>query len=81
MRMLIALLLAPVAVSFAQLSSAVSLSNGVQLTISTTATILGAQLQPASGNSFYHIFLPACDTESVFSNFTSGVPDENSKSP
>lgn len=31
MRMLIALLLGPVAVSFAQFSSAVSLSNGVQL--------------------------------------------------
>jgi hypothetical protein len=56
MRMVIALLLMPVAGSFAQLSSAVSLSNGVQLRISTTPTSLEAQLQPASGKSFYHVF-------------------------
>jgi len=54
--MLIALLLMPVAGSFAQLSSGVSLSNGVQLRIATTSTSLKAQLEPASGNSFYHIF-------------------------
>jgi hypothetical protein len=56
MRSLIALLFIPVAGSFAQLSSTVSLSNGVQLRIATTATSLKAQLEPASGNSFYHIF-------------------------
>ena len=56
MRRLIALLLMPVAGSFAQLSSTVSLSNGVQLSIATTATSLKAQLEPASGNSFYHVF-------------------------
>ena len=56
MRILIALLLMPAAGSFAQLSSSVSLSNGVQLRIATTSTSLKAQLEPASGNSFYHIF-------------------------
>ena len=56
MRMLIALLFIPVTGSFAQLSSGVSLSNGVQLRMATTPTSLKAQLAPASGNSFYHIF-------------------------
>jgi hypothetical protein len=56
MRLLVALLLASVAASFAQPSSSVSLSNGVQLRIATTPTSLKVQLEPASGNSFYHIF-------------------------
>src|ERR1700680_1884735 len=56
MRTLLALLLMPIAGSFAQLSSSVTLSNGVQLRINTTASSLKAQLEPASGNSFYHIF-------------------------
>src|ERR1700694_1471113 len=56
MRMLIAILLTPFAGLFAQLSSTISLSNGVQLRIATTPTSLKVQLEPASGNSFYHIF-------------------------
>jgi hypothetical protein len=56
MRMLIALVLMSVAVSFAQPSSTVSLSNGVQLRIATTPTSLKTQIDPASGNSFYHVF-------------------------
>jgi len=56
MRLIIALLLMPVAGSFAQHSSSVTLSNGVQLRLNTTPSSLNARLEPASGNSFYHIF-------------------------
>ena len=44
--------------SFAQLSSNVSLSNGVQLTItcSSNPEKLKIELEPASGNSFYRLF-------------------------
>jgi hypothetical protein len=46
---------------FAQASSHVALSNGVQLTITTssdngTPVALAATLEPSSGNSFYRIF-------------------------
>lgn len=43
---------------FAQTSSSVSLSNGVQLTIacSSNPDRLRIELEPASGNSFYRIF-------------------------
>jgi len=55
MRILVTLLMTA-AGGVAQLSSGVSLSNGVQLTISTTRSSLQARFEPASGNSFYHIF-------------------------
>jgi hypothetical protein len=45
-----------IASCLAQVSSTVSLSNGVQLRISNTPTSLKVDLQPASGNSFYRIF-------------------------
>ncbi|HWY48819.1 MAG TPA: hypothetical protein VNX70_15630 [Bryobacteraceae bacterium] len=50
------MLLAPE--SFAQVSSNVSLSNGVQLTITCNSnpSALKIDLEPASGNSFYRIF-------------------------
>jgi hypothetical protein len=57
----IALMLAAAASCFAQVSSKVALSNGVQLTIAThsdngTPVTLKTSLEPASGNSFYRIF-------------------------
>lgn len=47
-----------VAICFAQASSTVSLSNGVQVRISAEPAPEGlkAELQPASGNSFYRIY-------------------------
>jgi hypothetical protein len=59
--MRITLLLLAAAACFAQVSSRVSLSNGVQLTIATgsdngTPVALKTSLEPASGNSFYRIF-------------------------
>jgi hypothetical protein len=56
MRFIFALLLLPVSGAFAQPSSSVTLTNGVQLRISTTSTTLKARMEPASGNSFYRIF-------------------------
>jgi len=41
---------------FCQVSSTVSLSNGVQLRIAGTPSPLKTALEPASGNSFYRIF-------------------------
>jgi hypothetical protein len=57
----IALLLLAAASCCAQISSKVSLSNGVQVTITTrsdngTPVALKTSLEPASGNSFYRIF-------------------------
>src|SRR5579871_2216050 len=47
--------------SYGQFSSAVSLSNGVRVQVSTQpepgdSSGLKAEIQPASGNSFYRIF-------------------------
>ena len=58
MRTTIALMLLLAVECFAQLSSSVSLSNGVQLTIacSSNPNRLKIELDPASGNSFYRIF-------------------------
>jgi hypothetical protein len=55
------LLLAAAASCYPQVSSRVSLSNGVQLTITSrsdnsTPIALKTSLEPASGNSFYRIF-------------------------
>lgn len=55
------LILAAATCCFAQASSHVALSNGVQLTITTssdngTPVALAATLEPSSGNSFYRIF-------------------------
>jgi hypothetical protein len=55
-RILICTLVWPLAVCVGQLSSTVSLSNGVQLRIATSSTSLKVKLEPASGNSFYHVF-------------------------
>jgi hypothetical protein len=57
----VTLMLAAAISTFAQVSSNVALSNGVQLTINTragdgTPVSLKASLEPASGNSFYRIF-------------------------
>src|SRR5580700_9979940 len=58
MRIALAFTLCLVSVCFGQVSSNVSLSNGVQLSIAcksdTGALKIG--LEPASGNSFYRIF-------------------------
>jgi hypothetical protein len=59
--MRIALLLLTAASCFAQVSARVSLSNGIQLTITTrsdnaTPVTLKASLEPGSGDSFYRIF-------------------------
>jgi hypothetical protein len=58
MRIPIALIVTLTATGFAQMSSNVSLSNGVQLTISCNSnpSALNIDLEPASGNSFYRIF-------------------------
>lgn len=57
MRIAIALMITLTAESFAQISSQVSLSNGVQLTIACNSSSgLKIELAPASGNSFYRIF-------------------------
>lgn len=55
------LLLAAAASCFAQVSARVSLSNGIQLTITTRSdnaapVALKTSLEPASGDSFYRIF-------------------------
>ena len=54
----IALMLLLAVECFAQVSSSVSLSNGVQLTIACSSNpgALKIELEPASGNSFYRIF-------------------------
>ena len=58
MRTAIALMLLLAVECFAQVSSSVSLSNGVQLTIASSSNPdrLKIELDPASGNSFYRIF-------------------------
>ncbi len=57
MRATIALMLTLAAECFAQLTSQVSLSNGVQLTIACNSRdSVKIELVPASGNSFYRIF-------------------------
>ena len=58
MRTATALMLLLAVGCFAQVSSSVSLSNGVQLTIacSSNPDRLKIELDPASGNSFYRIF-------------------------
>lgn len=58
MRIPITLIVTLAATSFAQVSSNVSLSNGVQLTIACNSNPSGLKidLEPASGNSFYRIF-------------------------
>src|ERR1700676_1445243 len=58
MRTVIALMILLAVECFAQVSSSVSLSNGVQLTIacSSNPERLKIELDPASGNSFYRIF-------------------------
>jgi hypothetical protein len=58
MRIAIALMILLAVECFAQVSSSVSLSNGVQLAIacSSTPDRLKIELEPASGNSFYRIF-------------------------
>ncbi len=44
------------ALGFAQLSSVVTLSNGIQVRIIGTASPLATSFEPASGNSFYRIY-------------------------
>jgi hypothetical protein len=58
MRIPITLIVTLTATGFAQMSSNVSLSNGVQLTIACNSnpSALNIDLEPASGNSFYRIF-------------------------
>lgn len=58
MRTVIALTMLVAPESFSQVSSNVSLSNGVQLTITCNSnpSALKIDLEPASGNSFYRIF-------------------------
>jgi hypothetical protein len=58
MRTVIALMILLAVECFAQVSSSVSLSNGVQLTItcSSNPEKLKIELEPASGNSFYRLF-------------------------
>ncbi len=58
MRTAIALTIVLAAGSLAQVSSNVSLSNGVQLTITCNSnpSALKIDLEPASGNSFYRVF-------------------------
>jgi len=58
MRIPITLIVTLTATGFAQVSSNISLSNGVQLTIacSSNPDALKIELEPASGNSFYRIF-------------------------
>ena len=58
MRIPITLIVTLTATGFAQVSSNVSLSNGVQLTIAcdSNPSALKIDLEPASGNSFYRVF-------------------------
>jgi len=56
MRLITAFLVWSAVAAFGQLPSSVSLSNGLQLRLSTSATSLKVRLDPASGNSFYHVF-------------------------
>jgi hypothetical protein len=61
MRNEILFLLVPLAICSAQVSSVVSLSNGIQLRIYAqsaegTPVALKTEIQPASGNSFYRIY-------------------------
>ena len=58
MRVPITLIVTLTATGFAQVSSNVSLSNGVQLNIASNSNPSGLtiDLEPASGNSFYRVF-------------------------
>src|SRR5579864_9432733 len=58
MRKATALIILLAAEGLAQVSSNISLSNGVQLTIACTGGLnrLNVELEPATGNSFYRIF-------------------------
>ena len=56
MKLFATILAAQMLACFAQVSSVVSLSNGVRLRISADRASLATELAPASGNSFYRIF-------------------------
>lgn len=77
MRIAIAMMITLAAESFAQSSSQVSLSNGVQLTITSNAgSNSKIELAPASGNSFYRIFRDENDLAAfVYELMVERMPD------